>query len=97
MHKKNITKIEGVINVFDIEEIEDKIYCIFITNPTSMHSEAISKCLNLNAPLLIEKPLFDRAVENYKLIDQINIRNITTYIACNMRFHPAIVFLKFFL
>lgn len=95
--EKNITKIEGVINVFDIEEIEDKIYCIFITNPTSMHSEAISKCLNLNAPLLIEKPLFDRAVENYKLIDQINIRNITTYIACNMRFHPAIVFLKFFL
>ena len=95
--KKNVTKIEGVINIFNIQEIEEKIYCIFITNPTSMHSEAIRKCLNFNAPLLIEKPLFDNVSENSKLIKSINSRNLTTYVACNMRFHPALLFLKNFL
>lgn len=95
--KKNVNTIEGVINIFKIQEIKEKIYCIFITNPTSMHSEAIRRCLNFNAPLLIEKPLFDNILENSILIKSINSRNITTYVACNMRFHPALLFLKNFL
>lgn len=95
--EKQISKIEGVINVIKIQEIEEKVYCVLITNPTSLHSEAIYKCLNLNVPLLIEKPLFDKVIENSKLVDYINRRNIITYIACNMRFHPAIIFLKKYL
>ena len=95
--EKQISKIEGVINVFNIEEIEENVYCVLITNPTSLHNEAIKKSLHLNVPLLIEKPLFDKVVENSKLVDYINSRNIITYIACNMRFHPAIIFLKKYL
>ena len=95
--EKHISTIEGVINVINIEEIEEKVYCVLITNPTSLHSEAIKKTLNLNVPLLIEKPLFDKVIENIKLVDYINSRNIITYIACNMRFHPAIIFLKKYL
>ena len=94
---KNISDIEGVINIFNINDIEEKLYCVFITNPTALHSEAIIKCLNLNAPLLIEKPLFDKVIENSKLVDYINSKNIITYIVCNMRFHPAIIFLKKYL
>jgi len=95
--EKKISIIEGVINIINIEEIEEKVYCVLITNPTSLHSEAINKCLNLNVPLLIEKPVFDKVIENSKLVDYINSRNIITYIACNMRFHPAITFLKKYL
>jgi predicted dehydrogenase len=95
--EKKISKIEGVINIINFEEIEEKVYCVLITNPTSLHSEAINKCLNLNVPLLIEKPIFDKVIENIKLVDYINSRNIITYIACNMRFHPAIIFLKKYL
>jgi predicted dehydrogenase len=95
--EKKISKIEGVINIINIEEIEEKVYCVLITNPTSLHSEAINNCLNLNVPLLIEKPIFDKVIENSKLVDYINSRNIITYIACNMRFHPAIIFLKKYL
>ena len=95
--EKKISIIEGVINIINIEEIEEKVYCVLITNPTSLHSEAINKCLNLNVPLLIEKPVFDKVIENSKLVDYINSRNIITYIACNMRFHPAIIFLKKYL
>ncbi len=95
--EKNVSEIEGVINVINIDEIEEKVYCVFITNPTSLHSEAIYKCLNLNAPLLIEKPLFDKVIENSILVDYVNSKNIITYIACNMRFHPAITFLKKYL
>ena len=95
--EKNVSVVEGVINIFNIEEIKEKVYCVFITNPTSLHSEAINKCLYLNAPLLIEKPLFAKVIGNNKLLDFIKSRNIVTYIACNMRFHPAIIFLKKYL
>ena len=46
--EKQISKIEGVINVFNIEEIEENVYCVLITNPTSLHNEAIKKSLHLN-------------------------------------------------
>ena len=95
--RKNVSEIEGVINVFNIEDIKEKLYCIFITNPTSLHNEAINKCLYLKVPLLIEKPVFDKVSENKLLIHTINSKNIITYIACNMRFHPAIIFLKKYL
>ncbi len=95
--EKSVSVIKGVVNVFNIEEIEEKLYCIFITNPTSLHSEAMSKCLYLKVPLLIEKPLFNKVNDNKHLIDNINTKSIITYIACNMRFHPAIIFIKKYL
>jgi predicted dehydrogenase len=77
----------------DIEEVQQSDY-VFITNPTSLHASTISRVLRFNKPLLIEKPLADKTDEVEGIIDPLNNSGVTNYVACNMRFHPCIGFLK---
>lgn len=62
----------------------------FITNPTSKHIDTAIRCAKLGCKLFIEKPLgvsMDRLDE---LIDEVNDRNLVTYVAYNLRFHPVV-------
>jgi len=71
---------------------------ILICNPTSFHVNAIEKAVEFGCPLFIEKPLSHKWDEQEKIILQKVIeRDIKTYIACNLRFHPVINFFKDFL
>lgn len=67
---------------------------IFITNPTAFHTFAIEKVIEFNKPLFIEKPLACELDGLDLLINKLNKTNITNYIACNLRFHPCINYLK---
>lgn len=88
------SNIEGVSNIFSLEKVPANIDFVLITNPTSMHAQTIENLLNLRCPLFIEKPVVSNPAEGDILQNKIQHLALTTYVACNMRFHPAIQFLK---
>ena len=84
--------IKGIIEVFDIDEIAiDTLSFILISNPTSVHYDTIQKIIRYKKPLFIEKPLFDALSKEAKeLITEVEKQEITTYVACNLRFLESI-------
>ena len=94
---KNSANVLNVINIYDLNDAPNDIDFIIISNPTSLHAKAIEQILNFNAPIFIEKPIFDKIETNSSLVNLIQEKNLKTYIACNLRFHPTIVFLKNYL
>jgi predicted dehydrogenase len=88
---KNSINVE---NVFNLNDIPLDIDFIIISNPTNLHASTIRNVLFLNKPLFIEKPIFDNIEENIDFKNLIKISAIKTYIACNLRFHPSLIFLK---
>ena len=91
---KNSTTFENVKNIFEINEAPKDIDFIIISNPTNLHATTIKKIIFLNKPIFIEKPIFDNVESNIETRNLINKSGIKTYIACNLRFHPSIIFLK---
>ena len=88
---------EAVKNISSLREINTQPDFVIISNPTSIHKTSLRNVLELNCPVFIEKPVFDNLDGADELIKQIRDRNGITYIACNMRFHPAIVYLRNYL
>jgi predicted dehydrogenase len=88
---------EGVINIIDINNLPIIPDFIIISNPTKFHEDAIQRCIVFKVPLFIEKPVFDSVVNKVGVLNEIKENAIRTYIACNLRFHPAVIFLKQFL
>lgn len=68
---------------------------IFITNPTFLHVETSLEFTNIVPGIFIEKPISDRLDKVQKLIDY-NESSII-HVACPLRFHPTIKFLKDYL
>jgi len=85
---------ENVSDIYSLDELQEAPDFVIISNPTHFHAESIEASLALGKPLLIEKPLFGSLVNNQKILDKLAEKNISTYIACNLRFHPVILFLK---
>lgn len=84
----------NIINLYDPVEIGCDFDFAIISNPTSLHYTTIETLAKIGLPLFIEKPVLASVINSDYLIDLINKRNIFTYVACNLRFHPAIEFLK---
>jgi len=62
----------------------------FIANPTSLHVKTAIKCAELGIHLFIEKPI-DAGTDGLdRLIKLVKKKNLTTYVAYCMRFHPII-------
>ena len=80
--------IEGVIEVFNISEIEvDTLSFILISNPTSAHYQTIREVIAYKKPLFIEKPLFGAlSREANELVTEVEKQGIQTYVACNLRY-----------
>lgn len=97
--RSNKTSIQenGVINIYSYKEINDKLDFCIISNPTSSHYNTIKETIELNIPLFIEKPSLMNLDNSKELITKINNKNILTYVALNLRFHPVIKFLKNYL
>jgi predicted dehydrogenase len=90
----NTTLVEGVTNIYRLDELKVKPDFVIISNPTNLHALAITQCIEMGVPLFIEKPLFDTLDNKEALVKQVLNARLLTYIACNLRFHPAIRFLK---
>ncbi len=89
--------ISGVKNIYKPDELDTTPDFIIISNPTSLHAPAILQCLNFGCPLFIEKPVFNEITGADSIIETLNRQHIISYVACNMRFHPAIQYLKDYL
>lgn len=84
--------IEGVQNVFNLDEITESLDFVIISNPTNLHITAIEQCAYLKVPLFIEKPVCRTLSEATNILGL--LKEVPTYVACNLRFHPAILFLR---
>lgn len=87
---------EGILDLYSNEEmLSHRFDFAIISNPTRKHKETISKLISLTIPLFIEKPLFDNiGIDEEKVLKDIAIYNIVTYVACNLRFLESLQFIK---
>ena len=74
------------------EEIADDYDIMFITNPTSLHYETIKRYLSKTKHMFIEKPVFHTIDVDYTALDW--KQDGVYYVACPMRYHKAIRYLK---
>lgn len=93
---KSSNREEGVHNLSALDEADVKFDFVIISNPTSLHADAIEKVLGLGVPQFIEKPLFDH-LDHLPLLERIDRAGIPTYVACNLRFLDSLRFLHAYL
>ncbi len=91
---KNASQYLDVKNIFSFEEAQqlNLDFCI-ISSPTYKHLEDLQHVIELNIPVIIEKPIANN-LEFDGLLHKIRQKNIQTYIACNLRFLDALSFVK---
>ncbi len=91
---ENAEKYQDINNIFNYEDIASlEIDFAIISNPTSEHKKAISKLIKYKFPLFIEKPIF-ASLDIQEEIDTILNKEISTYVACNLRFLHCIEYVK---
>jgi predicted dehydrogenase len=83
-----------IINIYNIDELKIKVDFALISNPTSLHYETIKCLAQKKIPLFIEKPPLHSLENASELIKLVEGNNVVNYVACNLRFHPCIIFLK---
>ncbi|MFD2939555.1 Gfo/Idh/MocA family protein [Flavobacterium notoginsengisoli] len=94
--KSHCDNIENIKNIYDINTFDMKtIDFVIISNPTSEHLSTIQKISLYNKPLFIEKPLFSE-INDYTqlLVNQLEEKKTSTYVACNLRFLDCLTRLK---
>ena len=89
----NSSSLPGIKNIYSLDELEIQPDFIIISNPTHLHASTIKNALTLNCPLFIEKPVLQNLKDIEILTESIQNKNILTYVACNLRFHPVIQYL----
>lgn len=63
---------------------------VFVCNPTHLHGASALKAARAGCNLFIEKPLAHVSSGLEKLLEEAKKRKLVTFVACNLRFHPAI-------
>lgn len=85
----------GIKELYSWDEVSKlKPDAAFITNPTSHHIETAIKCAKIGCKLFIEKPIGSNLENLDKLIKIVKDKNLVTYVAYCLRFHPVIKKLK---
>ena len=87
-------KEEHVFNISKIDEVKIEFDFAIISNPTYLHYETIKFIAQKKIPLFIEKPALHSLENAEELIEFVEHNKVVNYVACNLRFHPCIVFLK---
>ncbi|MDE6340672.1 MAG: Gfo/Idh/MocA family oxidoreductase, partial [Muribaculaceae bacterium] len=85
-------EIDGIVNLYSLENIGIGFDFAIISNPTSMHAETINELVGLKIPLFIEKPVFGE-LDHEDIIEKVNSAGVLNYVACNMRFLESVRFL----
>jgi len=82
--------------LYDIKDARKfKPDIVFITNPTSVHVETALEFIDQVKWMFIEKPVSDDLQKVQKLIDK--YENTFIHVACPLRFHPALKYIKNYL
>lgn len=82
----------GVHDIYDPRDMDGDYDFAIISNPTSSHASTIARLKDLGIPLFIEKPVFGE-LGHETLLEEIRERDITTYVACNLRFLGCVRYL----
>jgi predicted dehydrogenase len=85
---------EGITNIYTWDDVPENVDFTIISNPTKNHAETIISSAKVGKPLFIEKPVLDSLEDAEKINQMIKAEEIVTYTACNLRFHPAIQYLR---
>jgi len=92
--KPNSEDLEGVISIYDLNKIDLFFDFAIISNPTNFHFKYIELLAEKGVNLFIEKPPIS-SLENIEILEKmIQESEIMTYVACNLRFHPCIQYIK---
>jgi predicted dehydrogenase len=91
---KEASDIPGIKNIFSWKEVPSDIAFAIISNPTFKHTDTLTEIVSRNIPVFIEKPIADKLDGLDKLELQIEQMKLHTYVACNLRFLPALQYLK---
>jgi predicted dehydrogenase len=91
---KNAEIEEGIENIFNLDDVNVVFDFAIISNPSHLHFEYIEKLSKKGIDLFIEKPAIHTLKNASELIQLIEEKKIVIYVACNLRFHPCITFLK---
>lgn len=83
-----------VKNIYSKSQIPSNINFAVISNITASHADSILEMIEYGFPLFIEKPVLSSLNNAEKISNLLNDLRIKTYVACNMRFHPAIEFIR---
>lgn len=86
--------VNGVTNIYNLDDKLVVFDFAIISNPTNLHYEFIEVLTEKGIDLFIEKPPVGTLDNIDNLIEKINRANNITYIACNLRFHPCLQYLK---
>ena len=84
----------GITNIFNLEKCNVKFDFAIISNPTFLHYNFIDLLAKKGINLFIEKPPVNTLKNFELLLNLINDKKLINYVACNLRFHPCIQFLK---
>jgi predicted dehydrogenase len=90
----NVVNEEGIINISSIDNLDVAFDFAIISNPTHLHFKYILILAGMNIPIFIEKPAVHSLDNSADLINLIDAKNLITYVACNLRFHPCIFFIN---
>jgi predicted dehydrogenase len=90
----NVVDEKGITNVFSLDNLDITFDFAIISNSTHLHFEYIQILAEKNIPLFIEKPAVHSLDNTADLISLIKAKNLMTYVACNLRFHPCILFIN---
>lgn len=91
------TTLESVININSLDKFSEPIDFIMISNPTAFHGNTILDIIKFKVPIFIEKPVLNNLYLADSILEKLKVNNITTYVGCNLRFHPAVQFLRNYL
>jgi predicted dehydrogenase len=88
----------GVSSFYELEQVSriDPDF-ILLSNPTSERGEVLKKLVGLGKPLFIEKPALSSLKDADMLQAAFTKNELLTYVACNLRFHACLVFMKNYL
>ncbi len=65
---------------------------VFVTNPTLLHYETVSRFLNHTRAFFIEKPIFDSTEVDESLLDRLSDK--VAYVACPLRYNPVLQYVR---
>lgn len=94
---KKATSLSSITNIYSFDELERKPDFAIISNPTNLHAEYIRELAIRDIPMMIEKPALHALNNAEPLLGTIKQNKSYTYVACNLRFHPCILFLRNYL
>src|SRR5262249_6017723 len=86
-----ICQVDDWLSVIDAKPDVD-----IISNPTSLHLEAVNQLLSTVRGIFIEKPLSSSLAGVKELLSEIHRRRVISFVGYNLQFHPAILALQHF-